>query len=166
MLQPSFAVFFSVDCWKKTSLLQIKPPSPNHSAVKKKGKKKWRQLWDFTVLQVRTHQLCFVSCTALPYLDHCFSPHPLLNCLAQLHSCPPRLPALSAIRESSHIPNPNTLSEGNYSAGTTTSIYLVSHNFHLFALQGMMELKMYLDWRDLFGTSLPCDLDKWPFLGF
>lgn len=40
------------------------------------------------------------------------------------------------------------------------------NNFHLFALQGMTELKMYLDWRDSFSTSLPHDLDKRPFLGF
>lgn len=84
---------------------------------KRKGKK-WRQPLDFTVLQLRTHQSCFVSYTAVPYLDCCFSSHPLLKCLAQL--CPLWFPALSAI---SHIPNPNTLSQSNYGAGTTpTSI--------------------------------------------
>lgn len=119
MLQPGFAVVFSLDCWKKTSLLWINLPSPNHNAVKKKGKKMKRAL-RFYCATTRTYLSCFVSYTALPYLDCCFSPHPLLKCLAQLHSCPPRLPALSAI---SHIPNPNTLSLGNYSAGMTpTSI--------------------------------------------
>lgn len=58
--------------------------------------------------------LCLIHCTALPWSL------PLLKCLAQLCSCPPWLPAPSAI---SHIPNPNTLSQGNYSAGMTpTSI--------------------------------------------
>lgn len=65
MLQPGFAVVFSLDCWKKTSLLWINLPSPNHSAVKKKGKK-WRQPWDFTVLQLR--MLRVIHCTALPWL--------------------------------------------------------------------------------------------------
>jgi len=93
---------------------------PNHSAIKKKGKKMKRALRFYCAISNSTAvMLSLMHCTALPQSSLLSPIHCWLNCLAQLHFSAPRLPGLPGIREPSRIPDPNTLSPGNYSAGTT-----------------------------------------------
>lgn len=157
MSQPGFAVFYSLSCWKKTSLVTNQSPFPKSQCGQKEREKKWRQPRDFTVLQLRRHQSCFVSSTALPYLGRCHcwsawpSSAPALHGFQLLLPSPTYLILTPCHRVIIVLAWPQHLSYIN--------------NFHLFALQGTTELKMYLDWRDSSSTSLPHDLDKWPFLG-
>lgn len=69
MLQPGFAVFFSLDCWKKTSLLWINLSSPNDSVVKKKGEKMKTALRFYCATAKNAPiLLCLIHCSALPWL--------------------------------------------------------------------------------------------------
>lgn len=61
-------LYFSLDCWKKTSLLWINLPSPNHSTVKKKGKKMKTALRFYCATTKNGPiLLCLIHCTALPW---------------------------------------------------------------------------------------------------
>lgn len=69
MLQSGFAVFFSLYCWKKTSLLWINLSSPNDSVVKKKGKKMKTALrFYYATTKNAPILLCLIHCSALPWL--------------------------------------------------------------------------------------------------
>lgn len=147
MLQPGFAVVFSLDCWKKSSLSWIKLPSPKHSAVKKKGKKMKTALRFYcpTTKNALCHTLHCLTLTAAFPLIHCWSAWPSRTPV--LHGCQLFLSSpISLILTPCHkviivLAWPQHLSYIN--------------NSHLFALQGMTELKIYLDWRDSLGIRWP-----------
>lgn len=123
-------------------------PPFSKSQCSQKERKKMKTALRFycaTTKNASCHTLHCLSLTAAFPLIHCWSAWPSRTPV--LHGCQLFLPSpISLILTPCHkviivLAWPQHLSYIN--------------NSHLFALQGMTELKMYLDWRDSLGTRWP-----------
>lgn len=98
MLQPGFAVFFSLEENRRKLGCNESPPTPPSQCSQKGGKKMKTALRFYCAITNNTAiMLSLIHCTALPQMLLISLTYCRLNCLAQIHFSPPQPPGLSGI---------------------------------------------------------------------